>query len=68
MRSAAGAEVGVRSYYVVFVRPDGTLGKRAFPNRSKASNFAWDYPSSLVLQVRGGKLIMLDMFKPDEPT
>jgi hypothetical protein len=57
----------VTSYYVVYLRPDGTLGKRTFPNRDKASRFAWGYPSSLVLQVRGGRLVMVDMFKPDAP-
>jgi hypothetical protein len=56
----------VSSYYVVYLQPDGTLGKRAFPTRDKASDFHNGCHSSLLLAVRGGKLVMLDMIKPDD--
>jgi hypothetical protein len=57
------------NYYVVYVRPDGNLGKRAFPTKGKAGNFAvgQQLGSSLILEVRDGKLRMLDMVPPADP-
>jgi hypothetical protein len=57
----------VTSYYVVFVQPDGTLGKRKFPTLTKASNFHAGAPgASLLLEVSGSSLRMLDMVRPDK--
>jgi hypothetical protein len=57
------------NHYVVYVRPDGNLGKRAFPTKSKAGNFAIGHQlgSALIFEVRDGKLRTVDQVPSAEP-